>query len=323
MKLTIVGDPHLKPDNLDKVEKLFDIVEELGHSVIWLGDLLDTKEIVRSKCLNLLYRNFKKSRLQHIVLVGNHDYHSLNCEDHSLQVLNELSNVQVIDRPLYSLYSTFFPEIYFIPFYSDLAKFRRVIAESPSTRLLIMHQGVNGFDYGNGYIADKEINVEELKSFELVISGHFHKHQKKNNLVYLGTPFSHSFGESDQEKFIGVLDTKTLELDLTPTPFSKHRTLHLNVPVQDMSKIDHTLNHSDDKFRVILEGLQDDIAKFDKSLFPTIKFIEKPTSDFIADSLISEAESHELKFAKWAKEIKRLNKKTTNLGLEILRGQMQ
>ena len=321
MKLTTVGDPHLKPDNLDKAEKLFSIVEELGHTTMWLGDLLDTKEIVRSKCLNLLYRSFKKSRLQHVILVGNHDYHSLSCEDHSLAVLKELPNVDVIDST--SRFTLASGGVALIPFHSDLTKFRNELKTVKDSRLLIMHQGVNGFDYGNGYIADNEISIDELNSFELVISGHFHKYQKKSNLVYLGTPFSHSFGESDQEKFIGVLDTNTLSLDLTPTQFPKHRTLHLTVPVEDMSKVDHTLKNSCDKWRVILEGKQEDISKFDKSEFPTIKFIEKPTSDFITGSLISEAESHELKFAKWAKDIKQLDKKTTNLGLEILREQMQ
>ena len=66
MKFTIVGDPHAKPGNLNKINHLFDMVETLGNTVIWLGDFLDTKEIIRGKCLNLIHRRLSESKLTHI-----------------------------------------------------------------------------------------------------------------------------------------------------------------------------------------------------------------------------------------------------------------
>lgn len=70
MRLTVVGDPHAKPNNLDKITQLFDHIEELGNTCIILGDLLDTKELVRGRCLNHYFHRFEKSSLNFIVLTS-------------------------------------------------------------------------------------------------------------------------------------------------------------------------------------------------------------------------------------------------------------
>ena len=47
-KYIVVGDPHCTHKSLDKIDKLFDIVEERPEeTIIWLGDFLDTKEVIR------------------------------------------------------------------------------------------------------------------------------------------------------------------------------------------------------------------------------------------------------------------------------------
>jgi hypothetical protein len=46
MKYSLVADIHAQNTNLDKVGKVFDLVEDLGNPVIILGDLLHTKAIM-------------------------------------------------------------------------------------------------------------------------------------------------------------------------------------------------------------------------------------------------------------------------------------
>ena len=41
---------------------------------------------------------------------------------------------------------------------------------------------------------------------KLFIVGHYHKFQKNENILYLGTPYSHSFGEANQKKYILIVD---------------------------------------------------------------------------------------------------------------------
>jgi hypothetical protein len=317
VKYTIVGDPHIRPDNLDKAKLLFQLIEDMGNPVIVLGDTFDTKEIIRGKCLNLVYNAVKASRLDWIFLVGNHDLFNLQEPEHSLELLKELPNVTIADKPMTR------PGFFFMPYIHDVPTLKSVLSYIPDEAVVVGHFAVKNFDYGNGFISEDELELKDLARFRRVISGHFHKFQEQGNLIYLGTPFSHSFGESNQKKHLGVFDNETSEMSYFPTPFPAHITIEINCskdsedsPEWVLSFLD-SFNHN----RVILTGSQVEIDKVDKTKFPFVKFIEKPNKHILEKSqLLKEEDSNEVKFKKWASEVAKLEPKTIELGLEYLRG---
>lgn len=302
-KYTIVGDPHAKPSNLDKIDRLFDLVEDIGNPVIWLGDLLDTKEVIRGNCLNLYHERLSNSDLDHTILVGNHDWFNLDCKDHSLKTLSLLANVEVIDRPVYN------DEFTLLPYCHDPEMLRNWLSKARKNTV-IGHLDICGFDFGNGLISSEGLKIEDLKLFQRVISGHYHKYQQIKNVTYIGTPFSHSFGESDQDKVIAVYDVDDDTLELLPTPFPRHRTIEL-----DCSKhYSHWYNDTD-YFRVILKGTQEEIDQIPR--MENVKYVEQPTN-LVKSSTIEETQSPEVQFVKWAKDIKGFSEDVVALGLEIL-----
>ncbi len=303
--LTVVGDPHAKLWNLVKIETLQEIVEDLGNDVLWLGDMQDTKELVRSKCLNQWYTYFSESKLHHYILVGNHDWHNLECKDHSLRTLMSLDNVTIIDEPTETEYG------FMVPYIHEHSEFEALMRKVAANTAFV-HQGFTGFDYGNGFIAKQESNVKCLDGFDTVISGHFHKYQKKGNLTYLGTPFSHSFGESNQTKYIGIFNTQTKKMELLETPFPKHLTVEL-----DCEKVLSVKADSENYLRYVLNGDQQLIDKFDRTGHPQgTKFVEKPTMQSL-QLVVDEIESNEVKFKKWA-EAQDMDETTIDMGLELL-----
>lgn len=308
-KLTLIGDPHAKPSNLDKIQTLFEIVEDLGNPCVWLGDMLDTKELVRGKCLNTLYEGFRESKLQHYVLVGNHDWFNLKCEDHSLRTLQSLDNVDVVQSPVITEYGLM------VPYIHDHQEFKKVMVKRPwDEKRAFIHQGFSGFDYGNGFIAKEESDISWLKDYDLVVSGHFHKYQKQGNLTYLGTPFSHSFGESNQTKYIGVLDLETNEIKLLKSPFPKHLTVEINC-----EKVKKVKPDEENYLRYVLNGSQEAIDQFDRTGHPSgTKFVERPDLGSL-DIVVDELESNEVKFKKWA-EAQEMDPETIQMGLELLGG---
>jgi len=307
MNYTVVGDPHAKPSNIDQIITLMAMVEDLANPVIWLGDMLDTKEVVRSKCFNLWFDYFKDSELEHIVLVGNHDWHNLECNDHALRPLQELKNVQVVDEAWESE-----DGLGFMPFLSDLKQFREELKILEKTcSAVFIHQGVNDFDFGNGFVEENGIDQSDLPDSIPIISGHFHMFQHYKNLTYLGTPFSHSFGETDQDKYIGTYDTKTQKLTTIPTPFPRHVTVEVEATKGFAPR-------SNNHYRVILTGTPEAIASVDKSKFPGVKFIERPDEEEYGSAAISETASNHEKFSTWAKDVKNLDKETLKLGLRIM-----
>lgn len=311
---TIIGDPHVNPKNLDKSEVLFNLVEDLNYSTIWLGDMLNNKEIISGKCLNFIYAKFKNSKLQHYILIGNHDWFNLECEDHSLKILAELPNVKIIDSP------QIIEGMNFIPYTHDKTKFSEALElfSNNLNQVLFLHQDIIGFDLGTGFIAEDGISLEILKSFSKIISGHFHKFQQKNNLTFLGTPFSQSFGESNQAKYIGLFSKEKNHLELIETNFAKHVTITVNC---DESKVITGVLNSKDFNRVILIGTQENINKFDRGLseYANIKWVEKASDSNIQDVQIDETVDNIVQFEKWASEIKKIDVDTTKLGIKILR----
>jgi DNA repair exonuclease SbcCD nuclease subunit len=305
MPVTVVGDPHAKPSNLDKINTLFDMVEDLGNTTVWLGDMLDTKELVRGSCLNTWLTRFKNSKLKHYTLVGNHDWFNLECKAHSLEPLKELKNVIVVDKPLQHGSSVF------LPYTHDPETFRQWLKDFDHEGLVhFCHADIRGFDYGNGLVSEAGLTVSDFKLVRRVISGHYHKYQELGKITYLGTPFSHTFGESNQEKYIGVYDLHDDKLELIPTPFPRHITLDLNCA-------EHTSHEANDVdlYRVILRGTQEEIDRFEK--IPNVKYIEEPTSA-AKSSTINETESPQIQFVKWAKNIRGFSEDVVELGLEVL-----
>lgn len=324
-KFTIVGDPHAKPGNLDLINKLFDIVEDFGNNAIWLGDFLDTKEVIRGKCLNLLYRRLSESKLQHYILVGNHDWFNLDCQDHSLEILKELPNVVIIDTP------QTFEFGHCIPYIHDQDELKKVLKNLSKDKPLFAHLEIKGFDFGNGHICDHGITTRSLSKFPLVVSGHFHKFQNKGNLVYLGTPFSHSFGETNQDKWLAIFDSEKKDLNNENEPhlcmgmetismngiFPGHSTV--TIDCNDPNPAMHGY-YEHDHIRFIYEGTKENIEKA-KIKYPApvgAKVIERPTDSMVNNLVIDETLDNTVKFKNWAKDIKGLDLETIDLGAAIL-----
>lgn len=317
---TVIGDPHLKNKNLDFGAKLFQQVETLGNTAIWLGDLQDTKEVVRSKVLNSYYRYFKSSKLHHIVLVGNHDWHNLECLEHSLETLGALPNVTIVDSPM------IIDDMVFLPYVHDQAQLKQHLKTFAGAKTLWCHVDISGFDYGNGHLCEGGLGLDDFKSFGRVISGHFHKHQIQDNLVYLGSPFSHSFGESNQHKFLGVYDARTNVLGFLPTPFPQHVSLRLNIEQEGAkATLDQFLEENTDNIiRIQLFGKPDVCAKFNDKYRPLyeekykIKFEDKSEGLLDLGANLDETLDNRSQFMEWSKNIRKLDPETIKLGMEIL-----
>lgn len=324
-KNTVIGDPHLKPGNLHIGEELFELVEAIGQTAIWLGDFLDTKELVRGKCFNALFAYLKRSKLKHIILIGNHDYFNLDCLAHSLEALKVLPNVTIVDRPMMIENMIFFPYIH------DQAQLEQAISAFEHTGLALFgHLEVRDFDFGNGHMCTTGIPLARLAQFKRVISGHFHKRQETGNLTYVGTPFSHSFGEANQIKFIALYDSNTNELKIAETPFPRHISVEFNCDHLNET-LDHWLfdpipGYEKNSYRVILTGSQANIDRFPRVMYDeggthgklNIKWISRPSDHAENNVTIEETVSNESQFVKWATKVKVMDEETVKLGLAIM-----
>lgn len=316
----VVGDPHVTPKSIDKADQLFNHIETLGLPTIILGDVFDTKEVLRGTCLNLVYNRLKRSKLQFIILVGNHDLFRLDQPQHSLEVLKELPNVTIIDsvRKHPTLPFVFFPYIH------DKAKLKEHLLQYSNQNLIAFgHFEVSGFDFGNGHLCeDGVITHDDFSGFKRVISGHFHKLQQTGNFTYIGTPFSHSFGEANQDKVLGVYTLSDDTLALTPTEFPRHISTKIDMSKKGAEKklVDYLAGNENNLIRIQLYGSPEDVIKLDKSKYGNYNIKWEDKSEASTDSKVNldETLDNKSQFLEWGKNIKNLDSDTLSLGLSIL-----
>lgn len=326
-KLCFVGDLHAKRDNLDLVRQSIEFAwAQKPDAVVLLGDLLDTKEVIHGSCIMNYLNILEKTTIPHFIIPGNHDrFNAQPNADHVLGLLTMAgSHVNVINSP--SAIDFDGVSVGFLP-YNPPIQLRLDISalkESHPGKLacIVAHADLTGYDYGNGHVCTDGIDGSELSMWlkdwaPLFISGHFHKHQHVNNVCYVGTPFSHSFGETDQTKYISILDTKTGILDHIQTPFRQHVTITTSV---ENWQSDLANANPECIKRLVITGTPAELSALPKAMPANVKIILSPkTLEATSTSGILETKTREAQFIEWATNSEKLDQETLTLALEILK----
>lgn len=222
--IVAISDIHFNINNLELATKAltmaFEKARELEVPLVVAGDLQDTKAIIRAEVMNRLIDIFRHYDETHVsrgvksyVLVGNHDLINEKGSEHALTYLELWTSVvgsksSILDNDLK-------PTISMLSYCSSLEKFREKLSMC-CTNIVLCHQGIKGAYMGD-YIQDNtSIDPSELKDFR-AFSGHYHRHQTVGNLTYIGSPFTHTWGEAnDGEKgFLVINEDGTYERVLT------------------------------------------------------------------------------------------------------------
>lgn len=172
------------------------------------GDLNDTKASLRSEFVGIvcdLFYEFKE--IKKYVLVGNHDMNNHhNHTEHSLEFMRSLPETVVIDVPMFIM-----GDWYAIPYRHTneeiLAELE--VAKSLGAKKLLLHQGIMSAKQSEYILDESSISIQDLADFDRVLLGHYHSHQTlgpKENITYFGSPFTVSFAEANQTKYIWLVD---------------------------------------------------------------------------------------------------------------------
>lgn len=171
--------------------------------IINLGDTFDTHTITSYDVhvASLFFDCFKNFTGKHYVLVGNHEM--INQNFNAIALLNNISNIEVIDEP------TTIGELAFLP-YCD----HRSILQFPEGKYLFSHQDIQGSIIRGTFQLPDGISPSLLQqTYKLVFNGHIHKASISGNVVNVGSISTHSF--SDDEDGVPqcyIFDTETLDL---------------------------------------------------------------------------------------------------------------
>lgn len=174
----------------------------------------------------------KWSQKTHIALLaGNHDQFLLNGNITSLRQFQNIDNCTVIEKPQYIEFEDSKTAIHFSPFHAGSRIIEYGIQDMQiqcdkaglTYPYLIGHWTAKGAMVGNLIMDGVDTNLDTFQPYTQILLGDIHKSQTiGKNVLYVGSPCQHDFGECNDDKFIWRLD------DSSGTP--KLSTIDLKLP---------------------------------------------------------------------------------------------
>lgn len=168
--------------------------------VIFLGDFFENRNNLNIATLNSAYASVKlldSLGIPIFFIIGNHDlYYRHNRTIYSTAVFDSLKNFQLIDKPTFikhvgkngALFSPFL-------FPNEFVEYHELINKS---EIVWGHLEYAGFIItGENSKKEHGPDPDDYKGPRRIFSGHYHKRQHSNNIIYIGSPFAMDFSDAN------------------------------------------------------------------------------------------------------------------------------
>jgi DNA repair exonuclease SbcCD nuclease subunit len=224
MKLALFTDIHWGcknnsiQHNEDCTEYIQWFVEQMRRekctAIAFLGDWFENRNAINVQTLNYSFRALKALDdlgLPIYFCVGNHDlYHRGNRENFSTFHFSQFKNVTLVND------FTFVDEMLFAPFLfkDEYPKMATLVAERKPKYVL------GHFEFRNFVVTGTDRRIEhgpdhtQFAGPKYIFSGHFHKRQVQDNIVYIGNTFPTNYGDAwDDERGMCILDAESANVE--------------------------------------------------------------------------------------------------------------
>lgn len=226
-------------DCLDFVLWFCDRVKEdtdISH-IVFMGDWFENRNSV-----NVMTMNFAHAALQRLnslglpvyVIIGNHDlYHRENRKVFSTKVFDEFTNVVLVNESMVVENTILICPFLFKHEYPSLVQYSK------------LPYWMGHFEFRNFVVTGSDRRMEhgpdhsQFKDPTYIFSGHFHKRQANDNVVYIGNTFPMDYGDAwDDARGMCVLNTE--DDDVTFTDWEdcpKYRKVKLSDVLNDSTLV--------------------------------------------------------------------------------------
>jgi DNA repair exonuclease SbcCD nuclease subunit len=170
----------------------------------FLGDFHHNRNTLNITTMDFSIRILEKlgaAFSQFFFFPGNHDLYYKDKRDiHSVEFGKHIPGVEIVRSPITIGDTTICPWLVGDEWKSLQKVNSRYIFGHFEFPHFFMNAMVQMPDHG-------ELQLSQFKQFEYVFSGHFHKRQQKNNVVYIGNAFPHNYADAwDDARGMTVLE---------------------------------------------------------------------------------------------------------------------
>ena len=178
--------------------------KDISH-VFFLGDFFENRNAINVLTLDYAYEGLKKLDslgIPVIILVGNHDlHHRENRKVFSTRLFKEIKNVEVISEPTVYDDNTLLCPFLFKHEYPSLAQYSK------------QKYWYGHFEFRNFLVTGTSRLMEhgpdhtQFAAQKYIFSGHYHKRQCRDNVIFIGNTFPMDFGDAgDNERGMCICD---------------------------------------------------------------------------------------------------------------------
>ena len=281
MKLAILNDTHAGVRNSSDIfinyqeafytEVFFPyLLENDIKHIVHLGDYYEHRRFINFKALNANRVHFldklREYGITMDIIPGNHDCYYKNTN--RLNALKELlghymNEVSILEDPVVMDYDGL--KMGMIPWINqENEKQCNEFLKNCKADIIGGHFELMGFDMLRGVPCTHGMTTENLKRFELVLSGHYHCKSNQGNIHYLGSQMEFFWNDAGDDKFFHILDTDTRELLPVRNPITLYEKIYYDDEVTDYSE--YEVSHLDAKFVKVVVKNKTEPFTFDRFL---------------------------------------------------------
>jgi len=261
-KILFIGDPHLKVTKLETCKTFLSwvikvIAKHKPDMVVNLGDTFDTHAVVRSEIMGEFRKHVEQvvALTPYTYILGNHDmFKPKDATYHALQTFKGINGFTVVDEIIHDKKNN----ITWVPY--------QVSSELFPTKTLpicVGHQTFIGADFGF-YRPDDGVDPASI-SADVIISGHIHKRQSFDKVIYPGSPFAQGIDDINQAKGLMLFDTETYEYEFLESPLPKWKGMRLSLDEMSTDEITKSITaevNSVDQFVIEVTGPKAEIIGY-------------------------------------------------------------
>lgn len=261
MKLLGIGDIHAKMSQFTLCCSVLQwlnqvIVDEQPDMIVNFGDTMNDHSVLRSEILTEFRKHIVEAVkvANYYYILGNHDFYKpTDSKYHALETFKDIAGMHVIDTVQR------IGDITFVPHMADMGQF-----PLDTGAICLAHQTFLGADYG---FHRPELGVDpSLVAANIIISGHIHKRQVVDKVIYPGSPFAQNANDVDQSKGVIIFDTDTYEYHFIEAPFPKWFSIKVNwndfTNKKDVHAFITQSVNGQDNFLIDIEGPRAEVSSY-------------------------------------------------------------
>ena len=293
MKILLTGDLHIKKGifvdiGIEYLSYISNYCRKNDiNKIYFLGDIFEKSSKIYNEAFIPVHKKFNQMSkdLSLTFILGNHDIYSVDRNDSIVEAFSPFGKI-IKECEVYSRAGKM---EYFLSYTKNEGDVPETIG---TTSFLFTHLAIADFTFDNNYHVNERIAFRRnlFSDYKFVFSGHFHKHQVKDNIIFVGSPYQLNINEANTAKGFVILDTDKEEWEFIEY---KGAPEFLKISIDDIKNLEN-INFKNKFVRIKIDKKIDEFLKLKYILYEKGALDVVPDFESIVEKIDAPDEAHDI-----------------------------